>query len=946
MCPIDSKSISWSDDDEEGLIGRDMEMQFLMERIDQVAEEGGQCILIKGEAGIGKTSLAKECAKYAENEVGYNVLYGRCQDSKTPFLAWIEALKVIGLEHLIYQEHIKVEYASIIDNNGLHLASVKTMETELDDDLLNSMVTVVGEFLDDSFDKLGMGSQKKKHTLMEHGDYSILLVGGKYVGGMAISKGKVDEVSIEDMKAIVQDVNDVEEDTLKDWNGDLSLVSHLDTYIDRLVKDTSGVTDPSRIVDERYQLFDSVSEELRSAAKDIPILLIIDDLQWSDSSTRELFHYVARNTKDSPVFAVGIYRSEEVTEGLRDSLEKMSREGLREDLELGRLSREHIKVMIHRRYEFALDGFVNAIFSKTEGNPYFVEEILRTLESEGNIDPDDPRSLENLDMDAIDGISRNVNDVISRRLRVLSPELYAALEWMSVAGNNVEYKLLSEIFKQKIKTKTLTQDEIQGIIDEDLKNAAKVIAQRMEKPKEVDDAYIAEILRALMEGKLIREEGIYKFDNVLIQNTIYSRIHSDTLVTMHGFVGKVIEKIYTKQIESVVERLAHHFIEAGDAFRAFQYCLRAGEKASRMYSPDEALKHYSNIMLFRDDIPTIGRINVLDKILELSESVSWGKAIEFGEELISLEDMVEDPMIMSRAYRVTGYLRTEKNSEVDIGLQYLERALELGQNSAEQTLRNLRVQADILRHGGKYDKSFFIYQRAKAEAIELGDEQEEAQVKVGMGALFYFKGDIDSAIDYFKDSISIFEKNKRFDVLSKAYNNIGVAYMNIGDFDLAIESFEKAVEASKKTSHEFAMAYSLSNLADVYAQRFLVDGAEGDIKKCIQHAEETRRIAGKIEHKKLKAVADGLYGLAMGLNGDMKRCEENFEKALTVLKESKEADNYANMLVDRAKVYKYNNDENHALDDLKKARKMFHKLGQELKVEELTKEIRELMGQG
>jgi len=154
------------------------------------------------------------------------------------------------------------------------------------------------------------------------------------------------------------------------------------------------------------------------------------------------------------------------------------------------------------------------------------------------------------------------------------------------------------------------------------------------------------------------------------------------------------------------------------------------------------------------------------------------------------------------------------------------------------------------------------------------------------------------------------------------------------------------VEASKKTSHEFAMAYSLSNLADVYAQRFLVDGAEGDIKKCIQHAEETRRIAGKIEHKKLKAVADGLYGLAMGLNGDMKRCEENFEKALTVLKESKEADNYANMLVDRAKVYKYNNDENHALDDLKKARKMFHKLGQELKVEELTKEIRELMGQG
>jgi predicted ATPase len=939
-------SVSWlQDGEEEGLIGRDRELEYMRERIDQTAEGGGQCILIKGEAGIGKTSLAKECAKYAENEVGFNILYGRCQDSKTPFLAWMEALKTIGLEHLIYQEPVKVEYASIIDNNGLHLAHVKTMETDLDDDLLNSMVTVVKDFLEDSFDKLGMGSKKKKHTLMEQGDYSILLVGGRHVGGMTISKGKTSDAIVEDLKAIIMDVNDVEEDTLKDWNGDLEMVSHLSTYIERLVKEKGGVRDPSRIVDERYLLFDNVSEELRYSAKDIPIMLILDDLQWSDSSTRELFHYVSRNTKDSPLLMLGIFRTEEVGEGLKDMLEKMSREGLRDDLELGRLSREHIKEMIHRRYEFALDSFVNAIFRKTEGNPYFVEEILRTLESEGNIDPANPRSLEDLDLDAIESISRNVDDVISRRLRMLPPDLYSALEWMSVTGNNVEYKLLYEVFKGKIEPKPLTQDEIQKMIDDDPKNAAQKISDAMDRPKVFTDSLMSDMLRDLSEAKLIREEETYKFDNALIQNTVYSRIPKDAKVTMHGYVGKIMERLYHSQLEGVIEKLAHHFIEARDAFKAFQYSLRAGEKASRMYSPDEALKHYTKIMKFRDEIPTIGRINILDKIMELSESVAWAKAIDYGEELIGLQDQVDDPLIMSRAYRVTGYLRTEKNSEVDLGLEYLERALELGEGAPEQNLRNLRVHGDILRHGGKYDKAFLVYQQAKAEADELGDELETAQVKVGMGALFFFKGDIGSAIDYFRDAISIFEKNKRFDVLSKAYNNLGVAYIHTKDHDMAIRAFEKSVEAGKKTNHEFAIAYSLSNLSDAYAQRFLEEGNDEDVKKCLDNADETRRVAERIGHKKLIAVSNGLHGLGYGLRGDMEKSEAHFTKALRSLKATKEADNYANMLVDRARVYKYNNDENTCLDDLKKARKMFHKMGQSAKVDELTKEIRELMGQ-
>lgn len=923
------------------LIGRDKELDHMRKHVDSLEKGKGSCIMVSGEAGVGKTSLAEETGRYAELLHGYELLYGRCQDTKTPFLPWMEALKKIDMDDLIYTEPVKIEYASLIERTGISLASVQTLETDLDDDILNSMVDVVRNFINDSLGKLGMGSEKKENILLQHGEYSILLETGEYATGMAISKGKIGPAVIRDVKETISEINRKEAKVLKNWDGDLERIAHMDVYLEQLLKKHDGIKDTSKVKDERYLLFESVSEEIFARANRQPIILIIDDLQWSDASTRELFHYISRNTKKEPLFMIGIYRIEEVKEGLQDTLEKMSREGLKDSLELGRLLKKDVKKLITLRYGVTNDKFINAVFKKTEGNPFFIEEILRTLEAEEKIDKDDPKSFEKLDLSAIETISQTVSDVISRRIRGLDKQLYKVLEWMSVIGTNVEYEVLYGVLKDKFGPKVLTQKEIQEIIDKYPKSAAKRIAEAVSHNAEFDHSHMSQLIRNLMDINLIREEGTYKFDNVLIQETVYEKIPKGARPSMHSFVGEKLEEIFIENLDEVVEKLASQYVLASNSKKAYEYCLMAGDKAALMFAPTEALRHYENILAFGRKVDKKDRLVVLDRIIRMSEDTAWGRAIDLGEEVIALRKDVDDPLMLSRAYRITAMLRTEKNSETEIGLEYIENALELGKDSDEETLKNMKVKAEILQRDGKYDQAFMNYKKAMSKAYELVDEDLIAQIKVGMGALFYLKGDLDSSVDYFKDSINVLERKKQFDVLSKAYNNVGIAYISLEMYDEAIKAFERGVEIGQKVNHEYAVVYSFSNLADAYAKKFIKTSNKAQLNETLSYAEKASESANRIGNKRLIAVTEGLFGYAHGLAGNMDESKKHFDNSLKSLKKANEWVNYADVLHDRSVVYKINKMEDKQIADIEEALEIYKRFGQDKMVRELENELYE-----
>jgi predicted ATPase len=132
---------------------------------------------------------------------------------------------------------------------------------------------------------------------------------------------------------------------------------------------------------EKYRFFESLARFIVSLAKANPLLMILEDLHWSDESSLELLHFFARRISALPILLVGTYRSEEILPRLSYHLAEFNRERLVQEIRLVPLMQEEVAQMMRARLKaehhsnYRLDDLVHL----TEGNPFFIEEILKSL---------------------------------------------------------------------------------------------------------------------------------------------------------------------------------------------------------------------------------------------------------------------------------------------------------------------------------------------------------------------------------------------------------------------------------------------------------------------------------------------------------------------------------------------------------------------------------------
>jgi len=139
---------------------------------------------------------------------------------------------------------------------------------------------------------------------------------------------------------------------------------------------------------DRPRLFHALARFFGRLAAAQPLLLVLEDAHWSDDASLEFVRYLARGVNRWPILLAVTYRSEEVHTGLAAALSELDRERLATELALPRLSEAEVGLML--RSIFALQRpvgaeFLEAIHPLTEGNPFFVEEVLRALVAAGGI---------------------------------------------------------------------------------------------------------------------------------------------------------------------------------------------------------------------------------------------------------------------------------------------------------------------------------------------------------------------------------------------------------------------------------------------------------------------------------------------------------------------------------------------------------------------------------
>jgi DNA-binding SARP family transcriptional activator/tetratricopeptide (TPR) repeat protein len=308
---------------------------------------------------------------------------------------------------------------------------------------------------------------------------------------------------------------------------------------------------------DRYALFDAVGSELARAPG---ALLVIDDLHWADRPTLLLLQHLTRSIQRSPLLVVGTYRHAEVDAGhpLAEALAEIRREHPVERVELDGLSPDELGELIAGVIGSGGDErFVQSVHDETEGNPFFVEEVLRHLAESGSLE----RRMATGSLGAM-GVPEGVKDVVGRRLARLGEHANHVLAVAAVVGRRFGVDVLERLSGRD-------EEELIAALEDAL--AADLISEEPGAP------------------------GRFAFTHALVRETVYDALSRTRRVRLHGRVGRVLEELHQTDLEPHLGELAHHFAaaaEPGHAEDAVRYATAAGDRAMEQLAYEDAARHY------------------------------------------------------------------------------------------------------------------------------------------------------------------------------------------------------------------------------------------------------------------------------------------------------------------------------------------------------------------
>jgi pentatricopeptide repeat protein len=303
----------------------------------------------------------------------------------------------------------------------------------------------------------------------------------------------------------------------------------------------------------RFRLFDALTGLLRKASEEGPLVLVLEDIHAADAPSLLLLQFMAGEIAMSRALVVATYRD---TEPARDqplgtALAELARIHGTTRISLSGLDERDVARYIESIAGRAPpDALVDSIHRETEGNPLFVGELVRLLDSEGRLwEPRGDRWP----------IPEGVRAVIGRRLDHIPPGCREMLTLGSVIGRD------------------FTVEALQRITDRDAENI-------------LDD--LREAVAARLIGDVRDSPGRLRFSHSLIRETLYEDLMLADRVRLHRAVGEALESMY-EDLESHVAELAHHFFEAapaGDMDKAVEYAIAAGKRAVALLAYEEAVR--------------------------------------------------------------------------------------------------------------------------------------------------------------------------------------------------------------------------------------------------------------------------------------------------------------------------------------------------------------------
>jgi DNA-binding CsgD family transcriptional regulator/tetratricopeptide (TPR) repeat protein len=533
----------------------------------------------------------------------------------------------------------------------------------------------------------------------------------------------------------------------------------------RLLPELNGESASSGVVgvnldSAQTRFFEVFLGFLHRLAESSPTVLVIEDLHWADDSTRDLLTFLIRNLRQPGIMLLVTYRSDEVhrRHPLRPFLSSLDRLDGVERLELQRFDRgevyQQLRSILDRNPDLEL---VDQAFQLSEGNPFYVEELIVT-----GYEPTKA------------GLPSSLLDAVLVRVETLSKGSQEMLKVAATAGKRVDHALLECI-------------------------------------SSLDGSSLGDALRDAVAHHILvpdANESSYAFRHALIREAIYSDLLPAERTSLHAAFAEVLQRrpdLSSRDAAAAAE-LAYHFHEAKLSDAALRASIEAGRAAEEVLAFSEALTQYERALELWsrvDDVERsidIQRVEVIQRAAQAAYLCGrMPRSVAHIKSAIELFGPDGDPVTVGLLYERLGrYLWTDGNGDAAAAAYREAMRLLPAEPPSPERARVLAAQGQMLMLLSRFEESRAHCEEAVHIAKEVGASEELGHALNTLGVDLVNLGEVDAGIANLREARRIALEINNVDDVSRTYANLPSVLVAVGRYDEALADWDEGMRVTKE----------------------------------------------------------------------------------------------------------------------------------------------------
>jgi predicted ATPase/class 3 adenylate cyclase len=577
-----------------------------------------------------------------------------------------------------------------------------------------------------------------------------------------------------------------------------------------------GIRADARQIHDRA--FHYVTQFFAAAARRHPVVIMLEDIHWADNGSLDLIEHVLHEQPEMRLLVVDLTRpglferrpgwGEGPLTHTRLDLHPLSKQN----------SRQLIAEILHKAAEIP-PQLEDLILSRVEGNPFYIEELIKMLIEDAVIVTDEDNWRVELDRLEIARVPATLTGVLQARLDVLSSSERAVLQQAAVVGR---------VFWSNVVERLRSPDELQGA----------------PPPAPV------ERLSALNRKELIFERPIsafaeaheYIFKHAILHDVTYESVLKRLRRAYHAQVAESLIELSGERAGEYAGRIGEHFERAGMAAPAAEWYGRAGQQARDTYAPEVAITYYQKAIELWADTPDAPAAEQRFEIYEglgnmLVARARYAEALSVHAAMRQEAEPTGDSRALARAWyglsMVQGH-QSDYRAAIESATQAEAAARAAGAH--RELAMALRMHGWSLSRLGDAETALALGEQMLALTVEIDDRREMARSLNLLGIAHNMLGHYQQAERCLEQALDICQAlDDRWQVMD-LLNNLGVIAQARGDYRAAFGRFQDALNMARTIGHRDGELVFLSNLGEAHIRLGEYQAAESNLRRVIQMA--------------------------------------------------------------------------------------------------------------